>query len=200
MRSKRHLVAALLLYGAIAISPKLTAQETYSEDAVKAAFLYRFTDYVDWPADALQSPVFTIAVLNDPAVEAQLERLQPAHPIHGRSVQIQSLTSVRDLRNAQMLYVGGHDSAELRRVVMAVGSRPVLVVTDYDSALNSGSVVNFVLMDRRLRFEVSLDAADQLGLRIGSELLSVAVRVQGRRPVGVAPEEDSTRQLYLAQQ
>jgi hypothetical protein len=72
----------------------------------------------------------------------------------------------------------GHDS-ELS--LTGITSRPVLVVTENDRGLDQGGEINFLLVDRRLRFEVSLLAADRAGLKISSELLSVAVRVRGSR-------------------
>ena len=188
------------LIGAACAMAAASAEEAYSEDALKAAFLYRFTDYVDWPPEALQTQAFNIAVMNDPGVAAQLRKLMPAHPVHGHAVQVQTLTSVRELHDIQVLYVGGSDTAELRRIVSAIGSHPVLIVTDEQNALNAGSVVNFVLTERRLRFEVSLDSAEQTGLRIGSELLSVALHVQRRRPVGPEPEDSPSHRLWAVDQ
>jgi YfiR/HmsC-like len=62
-----------------------------------------------------------------------------------------------------------------------VAGRPVLVVTNADGGLDAGSSVNFLLIDQRVRFEISLDAAQGSGLRVASELLAVAIRVRGRR-------------------
>jgi hypothetical protein len=66
-------------------------------------------------------------------------------------------------------------------VIAAVAGRPVLIVTNEDGGLDDGSSVNFLLIDQRVRFEISLDAAQGSGLRVASELLAVAIRVRGRR-------------------
>ena len=67
-----------------------------------------------------------------------------------------------------------------RRFITSLAGRPVLIVTDEEQGLEEGSTVNFMLVDHRLRFEVSLTAAGHSGLKISSELLSVAARVEGR--------------------
>jgi hypothetical protein len=80
-----------------------------------------------------------------------------------------------------MLYIGPGHADSLRALIAAVGSRPVLLVTDDEDGLAFGSALNFLKLDKRVRFEVSLTAADRSGLKISSELLSVATRVQGGR-------------------
>jgi hypothetical protein len=157
------------------------AAESYSEDAVKAAFLYRFTGYVDWPAQAAADPQFTIAVLDADGVAAELGRLLQNRQIQNRPAQVRSIKNLRELAGAQMLYIGGSRRDDLHRLISSVAGRPVLVVTNQDGGLDAGSSVNFLLIDQRVRFEISLDAAQGSGLRVASELLAVAIRVRGRR-------------------
>ncbi len=153
--------------------------ESYSEAAVKAAYLYRFAGYVDWPDEASSSGPFIIAVLGSPAVARELKGLLPNHYVNSRPAQVREVTGVRDLGRPQILFVGAGYADALRAIMPAVGREPMLLVTDEDDGLNQGSVLNFVTVDRRVRFEVSLTAADRLRLKISSELLAVAVRVRG---------------------
>jgi hypothetical protein len=177
-------MALMLLVAVSAMSPAARvagAAESYSEDAVKAAFLYRFTGYVDWPAQAAADPQFTIAVLDADGVAAELGRLLQNRQIQNRPAQVRSIKNLRELDGAQMLYIGGSHRDDLRRLIASVAGRPVLVVTNADGGLDAGSSVNFLLIDQRVRFEISLDAAQGSGLRVASELLAVAIRVRGRR-------------------
>jgi hypothetical protein len=177
-------MALMLLAAAWAMSPAARvagAAESYSEDAVKAAFLYRFTGYVDWPAQAAADPQFTIAVLDADGVAAELGRLLQNRQIQNRPAQVRPIKNLRELDGAQMLYIGGSHRDDLRRLIGSVAGRPVLVVTNADGGLDAGSSVNFLLIDQRVRFEISLDAAQGSGLRVASELLAVAIRVRGRR-------------------
>lgn len=178
-RNPVALLGALWLLGAL--SWQADAAGTYSEDAVKAAFLYRFTGYVDWPPQALAAPQFTIAVLDADGVVTELQRSLQNRAVQNRPAQVRAIRSIRELNGAQMLYVGARHKDELRHMVAQVAGRPVLVVTNEDGGLEAGSTVNFLLVDQRVRFEISLDAAQSAGLKVASELLAVAIRVRGRR-------------------
>jgi hypothetical protein len=165
--------AILTLFAA---SPALSAT-SYSEDAVKAAYLYRFTQYIEWPEAASAAEPFTIAVLDAPGVAAELRRILPNHRIKNSAAQVREITRVQDLGSAQMLYIGSAQIDRVRNAIAALAARPVLVVTDAEQGLAAGSILNFVMLEHRVRFEVSLTAADRSQLRIGAELLGVATRV-----------------------
>jgi YfiR/HmsC-like len=182
-----------------AVSPPVRAQSAHSEDSVKAAYIYRFTGYVDWPEDAGAGHPFVIDVYEDPGLAAALKRLLPGHPINNQPAEVREVSRIQDLGNAQILYIGpGH--ADFLRAVAAHQSRSMLIVSDDQQGLDLGSVFNFVTVDNRVRFEVSLTAADRAGVKISSELLSVAVRVHGGRRQSdyfSIPLEYSIRQASL---
>jgi hypothetical protein len=179
----RRLCVALLLCAAF--MPAQSA-EVYEAAAVKAAFLYRFTGYVDWPPAALGKPVFTIAVLDSDAVAGELARLLPEHPVKDLPAQVRVIHSIREAAGAEMLYVGSVYTGNLHALIDSLGTRPVLVVTDRDGALDEGSAVNFLMVDRRVRYEISLTAAANAGLQVEPALLSVAVRVLGASHSGIS--------------
>jgi len=153
--------------------------ERYSEDAVKAVFLYRFTGFVDWPADGLPGPAFEFAVLGADAVGDALERVLADHTVKGMPGRVRRIRSIRELGKAQLLYVESQSAADLSAVVQKTANAPVLLVSDLPHGLEIGSTVNFLLREQRVRFEVSLAAANRSGLRVSSELLAVATRVVG---------------------
>ena len=175
-------VALLSIFGGLAIgcSPVLAA-DSYSEDSVKAAYLYRFAGYIDWPADAAAGAPFTIAVLGAPGVAGELQRLLPGHPIKGGIAQVRQIKNAQDVGAAKILYVGKGHADILRSLNSRTILRSILLVTDEEGGLDSGGVLNFLTIDRRVRFEISVNAADRAGLKISSELLSVAVRIHGDR-------------------
>jgi len=156
------------------------ADDLHSEDAVEAAYLYRFIGYVEWPKDSAANHPFTIAVFDAPRVAEELRRLLPGHPINKEIAQVREVRRMAEVDGAQILFVGAGHSAFLRDLRETAG-RSILVVTDDDEGLALGSVLNFVTIDSHVRFEISLTAADRLGLKISSELLSVALRVHGGR-------------------
>lgn len=176
--------AAGTVFGILAMSAlvsPLFAADAYSEDAIKAAYLYRFAGYVNWPEPGPGNAPFTIDVLGSPGVAKELRRLLPGHLINNRAPQVREITGTRDLGTAQMLYVGAGRAHLLRSLVPVPGRASMLLVTDEQEGLTAGSTLNFLTVDRTVRFEVSLTAADRWGLKISSELLGVALRVKGSK-------------------
>jgi hypothetical protein len=174
----RLLVAALV--AACYVLPHAHAQQqAYSEDEVKAAFLYHFGTYVEWPApaNAATDPI-TIAVLGAAGVVDQLERFLPDREIQGRPVTVRQLDTVDDLAGDEILFIGPELNARLSDLIESVGQRPILVVSDAQDGLDHGAMVNFQLVGERVRFEISLPAAQNAGLMLSSRLLSAALRVE----------------------
>jgi hypothetical protein len=163
---------------ALLLSPANAAE--YSEDAVKAAYLYRFAGYIGWPEQGAVKVPFTIDVLGAPGIARELRRLLPGHPINGQIAQVREITGNRDAGNAQIIYVAAGHAELLRTWAPQSSGAPMLLVTDEEGGLSAGGTLNFLTIDRNVRFEVSLSAAERWGLKISSELLGVAVRVQGR--------------------
>ena len=158
----------------------VASANVYSESAVKSAYLYRFTGYIDWPATEPRLR-FTIAVLDDDEVAAELSLLLSTRSIKDLPVRIHKIKNIQELGDAQILYVGARCKEDLSKFLLNITTRPVLIVTNRTNALDAGSTINFLEADHRVRFEVSLVAAKHAGLKISPELLSVAVRVQDNR-------------------
>jgi len=203
-------VSAVAMVGLIVMSSLVctaVAAEPYSEDAVKAAYLYRFAGYIEWSERGSAGTPFTIDVLGAPGVARELRRLLPGHAINGQAPQVREITGNRDWGNAQIVYIAAGHADLIHTLVPQAGGLSMLLVTDEESGLNAGSVLNFLTIDRNVRFEVSLTAAQRWGLKISSELLGVAIRVQGRAgqsflgcslAVGIGVNPGSCG-LYLAQ-
>ena len=125
--------AAGTVFGILAMStlvPPLFAADVYSEDAIKAAYLYRFAGYVNWPEPGPGTAPFTIDVLGSPGIAKELRRLLPGHLINNRSPQVREITGMRDLGTAQMVYVGAGRAHQLRSLVPVPGRAAMLLVTD----------------------------------------------------------------------
>jgi len=174
-------VAALVTPGYVKADAEKTNTEIYSESAVKAAYLYRFTAYIDWPT-SLGSPTgFTVAVMEDNEVAENLATLLASRSIKNLPPAVRRIKNPAEMGDAQVLYIGSAFKGDLRKIIADVRVRPVLIVTSRPGALDAGSAINFVEVDNRIRFETSIAAVERSGLRIAPELLSVAIRVQSNR-------------------
>jgi hypothetical protein len=150
----------------------------YSADEVKAAFLYRFGTYVEWPTIKAAGDPVTIAVLGAPNIASLLTEYVPGRNIQGRPVEVRPITRTEEVRDAELLFIGPERAAMLSDIVAALGKRPILVVADAPDGLQRGAMVNFQLVDQRVRFEISLRNAKAAGLTLSSRLLSAAIRVE----------------------
>jgi len=185
-RRRTTVRVASLLLGLLGCMSAPAAIDGYSEDAVKAAFLSRFAEFVEWPPGTPDGQIFTIAVLGADPVATDLQQLLPGSRIKGLPAQVRRIHGVQELGDCQLIFVGADQRDSLRAVLAKIATRAVLVVTDQEKGIDAGGSVNFVLVDNRVRFEVSLPAAQRSGLRISSELLSVALRVQVGHPGSAA--------------
>jgi hypothetical protein len=176
--SRRAVLA--LIAAAVAFEGRALAQAIeVTESTVKAAFLYKFAGYIDWPDAALEPAggAFVIGVMGNDEVYVELERIQPGRNVAGRALAVRKVRDPDSLKGVQLLFVGRPESARLPALVRAAQQQGILVVSETERGLEAGSVINFVVSDNRVGFEVSLDAAERSGHRVSSRMLAVARRV-----------------------
>ncbi len=163
-----------------ALSPVAHAQQA-AEATVKAAFLYKFAGYVEWSdraVGAVEAP-FTIGIVGADDVAAELERLVPGRMVMNRRVVVRRLKENEAPKGVHLLFMG-RGEANPRPMVRAAQQQGTLTVTETERGLDMGSVINFLTLDDRVGFEVSLESAERSGLRISSRMLAVARRVVPR--------------------
>ena len=153
------------------------------EQSTKAAFLYKFPAYVEWRQGAFAEPAspVVIGVLGAADVAEQLTAMAAARKAGERPIEIRQLRAGDALEGVHVLFVGREQSGRVAGLAPAAQRRGILLVTDYDGALDDGSAINLVVIDNRVRFEVSLGATEKSGLKLSSRMLSVALWV---RPAG----------------
>jgi hypothetical protein len=159
--------------------PALSAAQAEREVQIKAAFLYKFGDFVEWPANAFAGPdsVFLIGVVGAEALAAELERVTAGRTIQERKVVVRRLQRGEAPGRLHLLFVGQAEGARLAEILAAVKGQALLVVTESENALEQGSVINFVPVGDKLRFDVALPPAERARLKISARLLAVARKV-----------------------
>lgn len=149
------------------------------ENRVKAAFLYKFAGYVDWPAASFARPdtPVTIAVVGAEPLASELVQAVTGRTVNDRQIVVKRFKPGEPLTGVHVLFVGRPESPRVGQLAQAAHGRSVLIVTEAEGALAQGSVINFTMADRRVRFEVSLESAEKTGLKLSSRLLAVAEKV-----------------------
>ncbi len=174
------MLAGLFLLLWVVACPASDAQDArLLESRIKAAFLYKFAGYVEWPETAFaQSGMpLTIAVMGADSIAVELVRVVAGRRVNDRDVIVRQLATGDPVASAHILFIGNSVSAQLDRLLRAARPRPVLTVTESEGALAQGSVINFVMVDQRVRFEISRVSAGKNQLRLSSRLLDVAQHV-----------------------
>ncbi len=154
------------------------ASSTSLERRVKAAFLYKFLGYAEFPQGAFADAgaPLVIGVLDADDLAAELARVVAGRTVGNRAVVVRVLREGEGAVPVHMLFVGGFEGARVARLLRQSGG--MLVVTECDGGLPPGSAINFRIVDERVRFDVALDAAERNGIKLSSRLLTVANRVQ----------------------
>jgi hypothetical protein len=174
-----RLLALLLLLLALSClaggAPPNVAQGQNLERSVKAAFLYKFLAYVDYPGEA--PPQYTVGVMGADDVAGELAQIAKGRTVNSRPIEVKLLREGDALNGVQLLFVGG-DTGRPQQVLRTAAQQGVLTVTEVENGLQQGSVINFRVVEERVRFEVSLPAAERNNVKLSSRLLSVAYQVQ----------------------
>ncbi len=165
---------------AIAWPPAGRGEDEGLEYAVKAAYLCKFPAFVAWPRTTDLSGAFVVCVVGQSAITPLLERAAQGQALHEQPVVVRHYASVTANPGCQAIFVAGSDTQSVTDVLDAVRGTPVLTVTDGQTRSNATGVINFVLADRRVRFEIDQQAATDNKLGISSKLLGLAVRVRNR--------------------
>ncbi len=169
-----------LLLGAAAGAAAAAEESAVSEYRLKVAFLFRFTQFIEWPSSAWARPddAFVLCILGpDPFGEALLELGARRHG--NRPLRLQFLANPREARGCQLVYVDKPSPRELSELLAAVRDMPVLTVSSASDFADAGGGMGFVQAQGRLRFEVNLDVLRQASLRPSAKLLEVAARLVG---------------------
>jgi hypothetical protein len=174
------LMAALLHCSGPVVAAQQDDDKALLERRVKAAFIFQFLNYVEWPEGTFPQSTanIVIAVAGDDELAGEIGQIVSTRTMSGRPVIVRKAKMPESLADVHLLFVGRGEMAALPQWVKMARSRPVLIITEAAGALDHGSMINFQLIQNRLRFEISLDAIDRHGLKVSSRLLAVAQSVR----------------------
>lgn len=163
------------LAAGFSLAPGLRAQSaSQREYEIKAAYLYNFIKYVDWP---ISKDTVTIGVLGGNPFGAALAPLN-GKIVKGRRIVVKEIASVRDTQNCQIIFVSSSEKQRLQEIFENSKNGHVLTVGEMQGFAQDGGIINFIEENNKVRFEINADAARRTGLSISSELLKLAKLVK----------------------
>jgi hypothetical protein len=150
------------------------------EYAIKAAFLYNFAKFVDWPikVDETSNP-FVVCILGDNPFGSSLEKLE-GKGVRGRKFKVRYIKKAKEIGSCNIVYVSRSKRDDLGDILTSLRKQSVLTVGDMEGFAQRGGIINFVMKERKVGFEINLDASARAGLKISSKLLKLAKIVDGK--------------------
>ena len=151
------------------------AEPIVDEYQVKAAFLFNFAKFVEWPTEAFSNPnaPLVITVFGEDPFNGSLEAVK-GKLVNNRKLTIRRVKDIQDIGKTNVLFVSPSAKKELARILEAQQGQSVLTVGEDGVFTQCGGIINFVKEDNRVRFEVNVSAAERAGLKISSRLLALA--------------------------
>jgi hypothetical protein len=189
IRSAWRQSTALILVALLscACAPVDRAQtEPPGEYQLKAAFLFNFAKFIDWPTTSFSSPQspFSICILGTDPFGHAMDDVLRDKSVDNRPVAITRLKSIAQAKQCHMVVVSQSETAHLADVIQQLRGGGVLLVGESDGFAAAGGMIQFTREDNHVRFLINPDAADRAGLKVSSKLLSLA------RVVHDAPKND----------
>jgi hypothetical protein len=157
-----------------------------TEFEVKAAYLYNFGRFVEWPSQVSSNSAneFPICILGRDPFGKALDSTIFGEKIEGRAVVARRISAPGEATVCRVLFISSSEDKQVKVILSTLGNLSVLTVSDIPEFLDDGGMVQFVLTDQKIRFKINLSATRQAGLHLSSQLLKVAVEVEGGSRTG----------------
>lgn len=168
--------------GAIAVEQSTAngADTAEVETRIKAAFIYNFARFIEWPAGSNSGPV-RIGVIGHGDLSAPLEEVVRGKSVGGRAIRVTPVENISEAESCAILLIERSESMHSKEIAQGLAGKPVLTVSDDESGSKEGIMIAFQLVDESVRFQINQEAAERAGLKISSQLLKVAVASKGKR-------------------
>ncbi|HEV8543322.1 MAG TPA: YfiR family protein [Verrucomicrobiae bacterium] len=174
-------LSCLLLLLLSFAAPGAGAQDaTIPEADLKAAFLYNFTKFVEWPADAFgrEDSPFVVGIYGDDEFVSTLRTLLRDKKAHGHPFEVRKLSSPQEAKNCQILFFRESDNRKFSQIYENIKKSPILTVGEGSEFLDAGGMFALFFEDKQLRFEVNPAPAENAKLSVSSKLLRLAKKIR----------------------
>ena len=157
--------------------------QTPKEYQIKAAFLFNFAQFVEWPSAAFAdaSAPISIGVLGDDPFGPVLDQTVQGETINHRKLIIQRSQRVEDLKGCHLVFISKSEKSRLTDIFDSLGSASILTVSETENFARRGGIINFYLDGNKVRFEINADAAQRKGIKISSQLLKLGKVIGAER-------------------
>lgn len=174
----RQILRSLILVSLFALMGNVLTTQVQAQAAneyqVKAAFIYNFAKFVEWPGDSFgEGGVLVVGVVGDDPFGSALDQLN-GNSANGRRLRIKRLRWDESLRSCQILFISNSERRHLGKIMDSIRGTSVLTIGEMSEFNQAGGIIKFVIQDYKVRFEINAGAAGQARLRISSKLLALS--------------------------
>ncbi len=150
------------------------------EYRLKAAFLYNFTKFAEWPAQSFSTAgaPLELCIAGDNPFRGALAAATAGKRIHARPLKIKPVAGIKNLDGCHVLFVGPMTKRQMARLILATRKRPILTVSESAEFARAGGIIHLKTVNKKVRFVINLDSAKRAGVKFSSKLLRLAEIVQ----------------------
>jgi YfiR/HmsC-like len=142
---------------------------------IHAAMIYNFMKYIQWPDDG--GSEFVVGVLGEDNVYNTMKNFYEGKPKGAKKYSIRKLSDISEVGTCQVVYIGKNRSKDFDNVKNAIGSKPILTITDSINLGKKGSCINFKVVDDKLKFEINQASMNSATLKVAGQLSSMAILI-----------------------
>ncbi|MDB5284873.1 MAG: putative transrane protein [Bacteroidota bacterium] len=167
----------LLMMFFLICSFTLPPDEDNEEYNIKAAFIYRFTNYIDWDS-LIPGKEFTIGIIGSSPVKSQLDEIAKTKTVKDKKIIIVQFNKPEDIGPCQILFISQKTSFHLGDILAKVPGKGTLTISEKEGYAKKGAAINFIEVDNKLKFEANPKGISAAGLKASSQLLKLAIIVE----------------------
>ena len=171
------LVAVLLIS---TVAPVDAQPASVGEYELKAAYLFNFARFVQWPRETMNKNVIVIGILGEDPFGRIIEEIVEGETAQGRPIKIERFTEVPEQSACHILFISKSEKDRLDEIINQLRGQPVLTVGETEDFARMGGMVNFIFEGKKIRFQINNEAAEDNNIKIKSQLLKLAQIVKTR--------------------
>jgi hypothetical protein len=175
-KMKGKIVFQTFLIFFLACSFRIPAQEESEEYDIKAAFIYQFTNYIDWDS-LIPGNEFVIGIIGNSPVSGQLAEIAKTKTVRGKKIVLRQFGKPDEIVPCHILFISRKTSFTLGDILAKIGSKGTLTVSEKVGYAQKGADINFIEVDEKLKFEANPKGINAAGLKASSQLLKLAIIV-----------------------
>lgn len=176
IRILRYITLGLLFFFDVGFSENRQIDKA-SEYNLKAAFIYNFTKYIEWNGTTGDND-FIIGIIGTSPINAPLVEIVKTETVNGKKITIKQFSNLSDISFCNILFISRNSSTSLSDILAKTVDKGTLVVSEQENYAKEGSAINFVIVNRKLKFQANVNAINEAGLTASSQLLKLAIIVK----------------------